>query len=232
MGQHLAQAQAHLSASSEVMADLISRFVPPPIDPKPPELYFDVLVSSIIGQQLSVKAADTIEARLRTLAGEMNPQRILELDPPEMREQGLSYSKISYLHALADAFHQGSLEPHALKTMPEADITASLTAVKGIGLWTAEMFMIFGMGRPDIWSPGDLGFGKHCGLCLAKMLTSPKRVTTGRLTGRMHPSIYGSFGMKDPRLPRQPLREPPPTSRIQRTIGSDQFSDPVVQSGG
>ena len=137
MGSHLAQAQAHLSASSEVMADLICRFVPPLIDPKPPELYFDVLVSSIIGQQLSVKAADTIEARLRTLAGEMNPQRILELDPPEMREQGLSYSKISYLHALADAFHQGSLEPHALKTMPEADITASLTAVNGIGLWTA-----------------------------------------------------------------------------------------------
>ena len=160
MGQHLAQAQAHLSASSEVMADLISRFVPPPIDPKPPELYFDVLVSSIIGQQLSVKAADTIEARFRTLAGELNPQRILELGPPEMREQGLSYSKISYLHALADAFHQGSLEPHALETMPEADITASLTAVKGIGLWTAEMFMIFGMGRPDVWSPGDLGLRK------------------------------------------------------------------------
>ena len=160
MGQHLAQAQAHLSASSEVMADLISRFVPPPIDTKPPELYFDVLVSSIIGQQLSVKAADTIEARFRTLAGELNPQRILELDPAEMREQGLSYSKISYLHALADAFHQGSLEPHALETMPEADITASLTAVKGIGLWTAEMFMIFGMGRPDVWSPGDLGLRK------------------------------------------------------------------------
>jgi len=55
------------------MADLISRFVPPPIYPKPPELYFDVLVASIIGQQLSVKAADTIEARCRTLAGEMSP---------------------------------------------------------------------------------------------------------------------------------------------------------------
>ena len=160
MGQHLAQAQEHLNATSEVMAGLISRFVPPPIHPKPPDLYFDVLVASIIGQQLSVKAADTIEARFRLLAGEMSPQRILELEPPDMREQGLSYSKISYIHALAEAFHAGSIDPHALEKLPEPEIKECLTAVKGIGLWTAEMFMIFGMGRPDVWSPGDLGLRK------------------------------------------------------------------------
>lgn len=156
----LLQAQAHLSSSCEVMAGLIPRFIPPPIDPKPPALYFDVLVASIIGQQLSVKAADTIEARFRALVNGVTPESVRVLDPVVMREQGLSHSKIAYIHNLADAFLSGDLNPDELEQLPEHDISRLLTAVKGIGPWTAEMFMIFGMGRPDVWSPGDLGLRK------------------------------------------------------------------------
>ena len=142
------------------MAGLIPRFIPPPIDPKPPALYFDVLVASIIGQQLSVKAADTIEARFRALVDGVTPESVRVLDPVVMREQGLSHSKIAYIHNLADAFISGDLDPDELEQLPEHDISQRLTAVKGIGPWTAEMFMIFGMGRPDVWSPGDLGLRK------------------------------------------------------------------------
>jgi DNA-3-methyladenine glycosylase II len=160
MGRDLLQAQQHLRDSCEVMASLIPRFVPPTINPQPPERYFDVLVASIIGQQLSVKAADTIEARFRNLVTTLTPESVLGLDPVVMREQGLSHSKISYIHNLADAFVDQRIDPFALEHLPEAEISQALTAVKGIGPWTAEMFMIFGMGRPDVWSPGDLGLRK------------------------------------------------------------------------
>ena len=179
----LLEAQAHLTKSCEVMAGLIPRFVPPPIDPKPPALYFDVLVASIIGQQLSVKAADTIEARFRGLVSALTPESVRALDPTLMREQGLSHSKIAYIHNLADAFLAGDLDADELAELPEKDISQRLTAVKGIGPWTAEMFMIFGMGRPDVWSPGDLGlrkavwalFGEDADLTAVSDVWSPYR---------------------------------------------------------
>jgi len=160
MGQHLEQAQKHLRGSGKVMSDLIDRFVPPTINKKPPETYFDVLVSSIIGQQLSVKAADTIEARFRTSVKDFTPGTLLAQDPLRMREQGLSHSKVSYIQGLAGAFEAGNINPHHLDDLADQDVSTTLTAVKGVGPWTAEMFMIFGMGRPDVWSPGDLGLRK------------------------------------------------------------------------
>jgi len=160
MGQHLAQAQKHLRGSGKVMNDLINQFVPPTINKRPPETYFDVLVSSIIGQQLSVKAADTIEARFRTSVKDFTPGTLLAQDPLRMREQGLSHSKVSYIQGLAGAFEAGNINPHHLDDLADQDVSTTLTAVKGVGPWTAEMFMIFGMGRPDVWSPGDLGLRK------------------------------------------------------------------------
>ena len=183
MSTQLRQAQKHLTEACDVMAGLIPRFVPPPIDPKPPELYFDVLVASIIGQQLSVKAADTIEARFRGLVSGLTPESVRALDPLVMREQGLSHSKIAYIHNLADAFLAGDIDAEELEQLPEKDISERLTAVKGIGPWTAEMFMIFGMGRPDVWSPGDLGlrkavwalFGEEANLTAVSNVWSPYR---------------------------------------------------------
>jgi DNA-3-methyladenine glycosylase II len=157
---HQAKALAYLSDTCEVIAKLSQVYTPPVIAPQPPERYFEILVSSIIGQQLSVKAADTIEARLRQAVEAMTPESLANQDLELLRQQGLSYSKANYILGLAEAFGTGVIDPLALEAMGPAEVIATLTALKGIGPWTAEMFLIFGMGHPDIWSPGDLGLRK------------------------------------------------------------------------
>jgi DNA-3-methyladenine glycosylase II len=157
---HQAKALAYLSDTCAVIAKLSQVYTPPVIAPQPPERYFEILVSSIIGQQLSVKAADTIEARLRQAVDAMTPEGLANQDLELLRQQGLSYSKANYILGLAEAFGTGVIDPLALEAMDPAEVIATLTALKGIGPWTAEMFLIFGMGHPDIWSPGDLGLRK------------------------------------------------------------------------
>lgn len=155
-----AHAVAHLVATCDVMAALAKRYQPVILAPKPPEQYFEIVVSSIIGQQLSVKAADTIESRVLALAGAMTPEKVLSHSVESLREVGLSRSKASYIIGVAEAFDQGVLDPFALAVMEPDEVSTELTALKGIGPWTAEMFLIFAMGREDIWSPGDLGLKK------------------------------------------------------------------------
>jgi DNA-3-methyladenine glycosylase II len=157
---HQAEALAYLSDTCDVIATLAKVYTPPVISPQPPERYFEILVSSIVGQQLSVKAADTIEARLRQAVKEITPKGLIGQDLEFLRQQGLSYSKANYILGLAEAFGTGVIDPLALEAMEPAEVIATLTALKGIGPWTAEMFLIFGMGHPDIWSPGDLGLRK------------------------------------------------------------------------
>ena len=147
----------HLRGQCEVMATLIDSHRPPQLAPVDPSRYFDVLVCSIIGQQLSVRAADTIEARLRDLIGPITPQAILESADEDLRGIGFSRSKANYAKGLAESFDSGRITPEALRDGDDADTIATLTAVKGIGPWTAEMFLIFALARPDVWSPGDLG---------------------------------------------------------------------------
>ena len=157
MGLHLHEAQEHLSSVCEVMATLIPRHTPPDISPKAPEQYFSVLVSSILGQQLSVKAADTIEGRVVDALGPHDPEVLAEMTVEELREHGLSRSKASYIIGMAEAFRSGEIDPHQLSRADTETVIQKLTGLKGIGPWTAEMFLIFGMGHPDVWSPGDLG---------------------------------------------------------------------------
>lgn len=156
----LAAATKHLAESCEVMAELIPKHTPPSIDPKPPEQYFDVLVSSIIGQQLSVKAADTIEARVRAGIRPFTPSCLAASSQDQLREYGLSNSKATYVIGLAEAFASGLIDPKVLASSSDVEITQTLIQLKGIGPWTIEMFLIFGMGHLDVWSPGDLGLKK------------------------------------------------------------------------
>lgn len=151
------EALVHLSAHCEVMAGLIDTHRPPGFAPVDPADYFDVLVCSIIGQQLSVRAADTIEARLRALVGPLTPERLLNASEDDLRGVGFSRSKVAYSHGVANAFVTNTITPHLLTDAPDDTVVSTLTALKGIGPWTAEMFMIFGLGRLDVWSPGDLG---------------------------------------------------------------------------
>lgn len=160
MGAHLVEAKTYLATVCDVMASLIETHEPPSIEKKPPGRYFDVLVSSIIGQQLSVRAADTIESRVRAGFDSFTPDQVASATIPQLRAHGLSQSKASYIIGLGEAFAEGTINPHELDDMSDQEVVSTLTALKGIGPWTAEMFLIFGMGHPDVWSPGDLGLKK------------------------------------------------------------------------
>jgi len=118
---------------------------------------FHSLASAIIGQQLSVKAADTIQQRVMQAASNpLTPNSYLGADEERLRSAGLSKPKISYIRNLAEAIGNG-LSKRRLQVLADADAVARLTAVKGIGAWTAEMYLIFGLKRMDVLSLGDAG---------------------------------------------------------------------------
>jgi DNA-3-methyladenine glycosylase II len=118
---------------------------------------FSALTSSIVSQQLSTKAANSIFARLEEmLGGRITPIGILEASPLKLRKAGLSESKVKSLKELATAVEGARIDLLALKSKPAEASIAELTAIHGIGPWTAEMFLIFALGAPDVFSPGDL----------------------------------------------------------------------------
>ena len=130
-----------------------------PYTMKPKRGYFAALCRAIIGQQLAVAAAATIYERFRNLfpTGRPNPDALLSISKPRLRAVGLSNQKTAYLIDLATHFSQGSIPNRRLSRMTDGEVIESLTAVKGIGVWTAQMFLIFVLARPDVWPTGDLG---------------------------------------------------------------------------
>mgnify|MGYP001596752565 FL=1 len=119
---------------------------------------FPALAGSIVSQQLSVKAADTIWKRLeQACKGTVTPEAILKIRIPTMRKAGLSAAKCKTLKELSKAITSGTLSLPALARVPEEEAIIRLSSVWGIGRWTAEMFLIFALGRDDVFSPGDLG---------------------------------------------------------------------------
>ena len=120
---------------------------------------YGALVRSIVGQQLSTKAARTIYERLTDMFGGRTPSpaELLAADPEQVRAAGLSRPKVSYLRSLAEHVESGELELARLSELRDAEVSAQLTAVKGLGQWTADMFLIFHLGRPDVLPVGDLG---------------------------------------------------------------------------
>jgi len=124
-----------------------------------PDDAYGALLRSIVGQQLSTKAARTIYERMLALFdGRVpTPRQLIEADPDEIRAAGLSRPKISYLRDLAERVEDGDLDLAGLPELPDALVAEQLTAVKGLGQWTADMFLMFHLGRPDVLPVGDLG---------------------------------------------------------------------------
>ena len=119
---------------------------------------FDTLARSVVYQQLSGKAALTIYMRLSdALSGEVTPENVLKLRPAGMRELGLSKQKITYIRDLAAHTRGGTLDFAELPRMGDDEVIEALTRVKGVGVWTAHMFLIFALRRPDVLPIGDLG---------------------------------------------------------------------------
>lgn len=122
--------------------------------------YFRSLIEGVISQQLSVKAADTIFARFTGLFPATtfpDPHDIIEIPLHHMRSIGLSGQKAHYIKHIAQARIAGTIDFANLHTLPDQEIIIQLTRIKGIGQWTAEMFLLFSLGRPDVFSYGDLG---------------------------------------------------------------------------
>ncbi len=128
-------------------------------DFKPAENLFADLCESIVSQQLSEKAGSTIFNRFLELfpRRRITPQKTLELAVETIRKCGISHSKINFLKDLAVRIHKKDLDLEALRKLPDKEVIIQLTKVNGIGPWTAEMFLMFGLGREDIFSHGDLG---------------------------------------------------------------------------
>jgi len=129
---------------------------------------FFTLARSITGQQISVKAADSVWKKLSDRVGKMTPDIIANTNAETLRACGLSERKVIYLHGVANHFLDNKKRIACWPAMPDEDIIAELTEIKGIGRWTAEMFLIFGLGRPDVFPLDDLGLLKgiyhHYGL--------------------------------------------------------------------
>jgi DNA-3-methyladenine glycosylase II len=150
-------AVAHLS-TDPIMANAIARVGPCTLTPNPN--IFETLVDAIISQQISVKAADAIMARLRavTPGGLITPQALIQLDHDALRAAGLSPQKTRYIRDLTERVTSGQLELERLSELDDETVIIELVAVKGIGRWTAEMILIFSLGRPDVLPVDDLGF--------------------------------------------------------------------------
>jgi len=137
------------------------------------------LVGIVISQQVSVASADAIEARLLALLDPLTPQNLLACDEDVFRQAGLSRPKQRTLRNVAEAVHTGMLDLEAVVSKPVEEAMAELTAIKGIGPWTAEIYLLFCAGHPDIFPAGDLALQEAVRLGLAMK----KRPDEKRLRG-------------------------------------------------
>jgi DNA-3-methyladenine glycosylase II len=125
---------------------------------------FSTLARAIVGQQISVRAAQSVWDRLLAELAEMSPTRVCAVDATRLRTCGLSGQKAAYLTDLAQRFHSGALDPARWNALDDEALITELTQVKGIGRWTAEMFLIFYMARPDVLPLDDIGLQRAMSL--------------------------------------------------------------------
>src|SRR4249920_1519124 len=159
-------AAAILAERDPVLHRLVAEAGPPRVRP-PAETHLEALVRAVVYQQLAGAAAAAIHGRLiAALDGEVTPERLLSLPASTLRSVGLSGNKAASLQDLAAKVLDGTvlLDPAGLRAESDAEVVARLTAVRGIGKWTAEMFLMFQLRRLDVWPTGDFGVRKGFGL--------------------------------------------------------------------
>lgn len=156
---------------------------------RPSKNYFESLANAIISQQLSGKAASTIIKRFKALFPQDKfplPAQVLAKSHEELRSVGVSGSKASYIKNLAAAFEDGSLDFKHVHKKTDEEIIEMLVKIKGLGRWTAEMFLIFSLGRPDVFSFGDLGL-RNAVKKLYRLRTDPSPKKLKQLSSRWQP---------------------------------------------
>jgi DNA-3-methyladenine glycosylase II len=181
------RATVHLKRVDSVLGKIIDRVGPCKIQYAEPD--FETLVRSIVFQQLSGKAARAIFARFKDSVGNgsrMTSRNVLGLTSLQMQALGLSRQKAQYIRDLAERTEAGLIEFSRLATVSDAEVVQHLTTVKGIGVWTAQMFLLFALRRPDILATGDLGIRSAIRrLYRLRKLPSPARVK--QVAAKWHP---------------------------------------------
>jgi DNA-3-methyladenine glycosylase II len=157
---------------------------------------FEALVEAIVSQQLSVKASDTIFARFSALTPGKKfpmPREIVKMRAPAMRKAGLSRMKVSFIKDLAAKVLEGSLDLKNIDKLRDEEVIEQLTRVKGIGQWTAEMFLLFSLQRDDIFSYGDLAL-RNAMQKIYKMKKPPTQAQAEKIAAKWKP--YRSLGSR------------------------------------
>jgi len=171
-----AQAATALADRDPVVARLVDLAGPPKF-PRPTDTHFGTLVRSVTHQQLAGAAAQAIHGRLvAALDGDVTPERLLATPTEDLRASGLSGSKVASLQDLATKVLDGTvvLDNRRLARESDDEVVARLTTVRGIGRWSAEMFLMFHLRRLDVWPTGDLGVRKGFGLAWEVPTPTPK----------------------------------------------------------
>jgi DNA-3-methyladenine glycosylase II len=186
--QQLKAAAEHLSKNDRKLSPVIAASGPCRI--RPHTDHYGELVGSIVGQQLSSVAAGTIWRRVLDLFGGKMPapEQLIKIDDQKLRDVGLSWNKVKYVKDLAQHVLDGRLDLDHIATMPNEQVIEQLTAVKGLGEWSAHMFMIFGLGRLDVLPVGDLGVRKAVmNLYGLKEMPDPPAMVTVANKHKWHP---------------------------------------------
>jgi DNA-3-methyladenine glycosylase II len=167
-----------LSERDPVLRRLVAEAGPPQVSPST-ETHFEALVRAILYQQLAGAAARAIHGRLiAALGGEVTPERLLSLSSETLRSVGLSGNKTASMQDLATKILDGTvvLDPAGLRGQSDDEVVARLSGVRGIGTWTAQMFLMFQLRRLDVWPTGDLGVRKGFGLAWGIPTPTPKQL--------------------------------------------------------
>ena len=209
----------HLKSADVLMASIIERVGPCRMTYREPT--FEALARAIVFQQLSTKAASTIYGRLEQAAGgRISPESIQQLSVPEMRQAGLSKQKIGYIRDLAEHAISGKLDFAMLPAMEDEEVIVALTDIKGIGVWTAHMFLIFALRRPNVLPVGDLGV-RMAIKQLYKKRKLPLARDIEKLAKNWHPYcsfaswfLWRSLELKDVVAAKKAVRKKRPATKV------------------
>ena len=152
------------------------------------DLFYE-LAHSIVSQQLAVRAAEAVFSRVKALPGGLTPETLLAADDETLRGCGLSARKVEYLRGVAQAALAGKLDEKRFALMPDAEVIDALVELKGVGVWTAEMLLIFHFGRRNVLSTGDLGVRRGLEILLDRENFTPEELA--ELRRRVSP--YGTL---------------------------------------
>ena len=201
----LRSAVRHLKRSDPRLAAVMERVGPCRFEPHREGTHFEAVLRSIVYQQLSGKAASTIHGRVITLLdGTPTPAGIVATPDDAFRAAGLSRQKLSYVRDLARHAGDGTVPFASLDALDDDAVIEALTSIKGVGLWTAQMFLMFRLGRPNVLPAEDLGIRKGVQLAYrTRGLPPPKRVLTLGRTWSPYATIASWYLWRSLELPRE-----------------------------